>query len=153
MIKLISFQRWLVSDLLLILIVFSHEYIIIAYLNLFWLLFQIWIVLVSNNIVERLYNTLVVVASISIASISLTLKDTRFVLLQILVTVPYILLFVLANHVQSFNWLQSVIDLFWWVVTTSLLVLISVVWRENSSLLRRFMRSFTSFNRIWRILC
>lgn len=153
MIKLISFQRWLVSDLLLILIVFSHEYIIIAYLNLFWLLFQIWIVLVSNNIVERLYNTLVVVASISIASISLTLKDTRFVLLQILVTVPYILLFVLANHVQSFNWLQSVIDLFWWVVTTSLLVLVPVVWRENSSLLRRFVRSFTSFNRIWRILC
>ena len=153
MIKLISFQRWLVSYLLLILIVFSHEYIIIAYLNLFWLLFQIWIVLVSNNIVERLYNTLVVVASISIASISLTLKDTRFVLLQILVTVPYILLFVLANHVQSFNWLQSVIDLFWWVVTTSLLVLVSVVCRENSSFLRRFVRSFTSFNRIWRVLC
>ena len=52
MIQLISFQRRFVPYLLLILIVLSHEHIIIANLNLFLIRFDVGIVLVSNDVIN-----------------------------------------------------------------------------------------------------
>lgn len=52
MIQLIPFQRRFVPYLLLILIVLSHEHIIIANLNLFLIRFDVGIVLVSNDVIN-----------------------------------------------------------------------------------------------------